>query len=269
MSHNTTMVSAPMVNRTSFEDMLAEEVNFTPGHQLKHVTFLDMMGGGVQSSTPCRHQEEVVLTPRPIEQNHPEEISFHVAACEFRKMWELKINKLKAGYSYLAGLIFQSLLKDIHVHVEDRRLTQREVIQFVKDFTVEHAWDEVEFYMGMVAIEDQSVKGLIDHLHGVFQSDETLSELISDFYGQSQKARETEDTCADDLQVLARKIIVHKQSFCKEANQQLKAQYAYKLQDQYCAAMAFSTLQSSPEEESFTRFWGWLVTMFGGRARQS
>ena len=32
VSYNTMMASAPMVNRTSFEDMLAEEANFTPGH---------------------------------------------------------------------------------------------------------------------------------------------------------------------------------------------------------------------------------------------
>ena len=70
-----------------------------------------------------------------------------------------------------------------------------------------------------------SLEGLIDHLHHAFQSGKTLSELISDFYGQSSKAREMKDTFADDLQVLARKIIVCKPSFCKEANQQLKAQY--------------------------------------------
>ena len=139
------------------------------------------MGGGVQSSTPCRHQEEVVLTPKPIEQNHPEEISPHVAAREFRKMREPKMSKLKGGYSSLVGLIIQSWLKDIHVHVEDRRLMQRDAIQLVKDFTAECAQDEVGFYMGMVAKEDQSFKGLIDHLHDAFQSGETLSELISDF----------------------------------------------------------------------------------------
>ena len=137
------------------------------------------------------------------------------------------------------------------------------------NFTVECAQDEVEFYMGMMAEEDQSFKGLIDHLHDAFQLGETLSELISDFYGWSQKARETEDTFADDLQVLTRKIIVHKPSFRKEANQQLKAQYAHKLWDQYYAAMAHRTLQSSPKQESFTRFWGHLVAMFGGCTRQS
>ena len=110
-------------------------------------------------------------------------------------MWEPKIRKLKGGYSSSAGLIFQSWLKDIHVHREDRRLTQREAIQLVKDFTTEHAQDEVEFYIGMMAEEVQSFKDLIDHLHDAFQSGETLSELISDFYGQFQKCRETRHLC--------------------------------------------------------------------------
>ena len=255
-SCNTTMTSAPVVDKNSFEDMLAEEANFTPTCQPKHVTFLDTIGGVVSSSTPHRYQEEVVLPSRPTEMKHPEDIGFYAAAHEFRKMWEPKISKLKGGYSSSAGLIFQSWLKDIHVHVKDRRLTHREAIQLVKDFTMEHAWNEMEFYMGMVAEEHHSSEGLIDHLHDAIQSGETLSELISDFYGWSQKARETEDTFADDLQVLARKIITHKPSFRRKANQQLKAQYVHKLWDQYYAAMAHSTLQSSPEEESFTRFWG-------------
>ena len=131
-----------------------------------------------------------------------------MAAHEFRKMQEPKIRTLKGGYSSSARLIFKAWLKDICVCVEDRRLTQREAIQLVKDFTVECAWDEVEFYMGMMAEEDQPFEGLIDHLHDAFQSGETLSELISNFYAQSQKARQTKDTFADDLQVLARKIIV-------------------------------------------------------------
>ena len=130
-------------------------------------------------------------------------------------MREPKISKLKGGYSSSAGLIFQSWLKDICVHMEDQRLTQRETIQLVKDFTAECARDEVEFYMGMMAEEDQSFEGLIDHLCGAFQSGETLSKLIRDFHGWSQKTRETEDTFADDLQVLARKITVQKLSFSK------------------------------------------------------
>ena len=109
----------------------------------------------------------------------------------------------------------------------------------------------------------------ICHIHDVFQSGETLSELISDFYGWCQKVRETEDTFADDMKVLARKIIAQKPSFKKEANQQLKPQYVHKLWDQYYTAMAHSALQSSLEKESFTGFQGHLVNMFGGHARQS
>ena len=100
---------------------------------------------------------------------------------------------------------------------------QREAVQLVKDFTANHTQDEVEFYMGMVDEEDQSFEGLIDHLCDAFQSGETLSDPISDLYGWSQKTRQTEDTFADDLQVLARKIIAQKPSFRKEANQQPKA----------------------------------------------
>ena len=69
--------------------------------------------------------------------------------------------------------------------------------------------------------------------------------------------------------MLARKIIADKSSFHSEANNQLKAWYAHKLQVPYYVAMANSTLQSSPEEETFTKFWGTLVTMTGGHTKQT
>ena len=50
----------------------------------------------------------------------------------------------------------QSWLKDICIHVQDRKLTQRDAIQLVKDFTMDHAQDEMELYMGMAIEEDQS-----------------------------------------------------------------------------------------------------------------
>ena len=43
----------------------------------------------------------------------------------------------------------------------------------------------------------------------------------------------------------------------------------HKLWDQYYKAMAHSMLQSSLEEETFTRFRGHFVTMLGGHKRQS
>ena len=56
--------------------------------------------------------------------------------------------------------------------------------------------------MGMVTEDQQTFEGLIQHLKNAFQSGETSSELISDFYGWGQKRNESEDVFADDLQVL-------------------------------------------------------------------
>ena len=47
---------------------------------------------------------------------------------------------------------------------------------------------------------------------------------------------------ADNLQVLVQKIIARKLEFRANANEQLKSQYAHKLQDPYYAAIAHSTL---------------------------
>ena len=104
-----------------------------------------------------------------------------VAAQEFCKLCKPKINKLKGGYSATANLIFQSWLKDINIHIEDQNLTEREAIQLVKDFTAERA-HEVEIYMGMIADDQQTFDGLVNHLKNAFQLGETVSELINDFY---------------------------------------------------------------------------------------
>ena len=190
-----------------------------------------------------------------------------MAACKFCKLHEPKINKLKGGYSATVNLIFQSWLKNIRVHVEDRNLTQREAMQLIKDFTAEHAHDEVEFYMGMVTDEQQTFEGLVQHLKNAFQSGETTSKLMSDFYARAQKKNESEEAFVDELQIFVHKIIARKLEFREDANQQLKSQYAHKLKDPYYAAIAHSMLQSLEDSESFIQFWGHLVMTFGGRSK--
>ena len=158
---------------------------------------------------------------------------------EFFKLCKLKNNKLKGGYLAIANLIFQSWLKDIRVHVEDWNLTEREAIQLVKDFTSERAHDGVEFYIGMIMDDQQIFDGLINHLKNAFKSGDTVSELISDFYGHHQRKNESGDIYAENLQNLIRKIIVHKPSLRAEGNKQLKHHYAHKLHDpvlcSYCS----------------------------------
>ena len=196
----------PVVGRTQFENKLAEEATWNMQHHLCHVHFVSNPQGRF-TSTPVRHPEEDRARARSSPEMYPPGYGIKAAAQEFRKLREPKINKLKGGYSATANLIFQSWLKDINAHVEDRNLTEREAIQLVKDFTADRARDEVEFYMGMIADDQQSFDGLVNHLKNAFQSGETVSELISDFYGRSQKKNESEDAFADDLQILVRKII--------------------------------------------------------------
>ena len=120
----------------------------------------------------------------------------------------------------------------------------------------------VEFYMGMIADDQQSFDGLVNHLKHAFQSGETVSELISDFYSHHQRKNESEDAFMDDLQILVRKIIAGKPSFRAEANEQLKNQYAHKLHNQYYAATACSMLQTSGPLGDFHPILGSIGTYF-------
>ena len=144
-------------------------------------------------------------------------------------------------------------------------MTEREAIQLVKDFTAERAHDDVEFYMCMIADDQQTFNGLVNHLRNDFQLGENVSQLISNFYGHHQKRNESDDVFVDDLQILVRKIIAHKPCFRAEANEQLKHQYDHKLHDQYYTAIAHSVLQISDHMESFTQFCGLLALNFGSR----
>ena len=244
----------PVAGKAYFEDELAEEATWG-SHHPHHVCFANSQKGGL-TFTPLKSSVKVgennILLPQ---QRKARESLMNTTACpprykmwmavqEFHNMCEPKINKLKGGYSATANLIFQSWLKGIWVHVEDRNLTQREAMQLIKDFTAEHACDKEEFYMGMVVEEQQTFKGLVQHLKNALQSGETISKLISDFYGQAQKKSESEDAFMDDLQVLVWKIIARKPEFRKDANEQVKSQYAHKLKDPYYAAIACSMLQS-------------------------
>ena len=96
-----------------------------------------------------------------------------------------------------------------------------------------------------------------------------VSSLIADFYNGSQKARETKDMFADELQVLVGKIVAHKPEFINEANQALKHQFTQNLRDPHFRVVARGQCLSFSDFESFTQFWGWLALMFNSRGKHT
>ena len=260
------------------EEELQEEIPVTPQRRVRFQTSTpvvrpeERLRERVQPSrVPQMPSAEKSLSRYPEARDLFEEgfsRSLQAAATEFKKLREPKVAKFKGGYSSDASLIFQSWLKDIRVYTIERRLSQREAIQLVKDYTSEQARSEVEYYLGLTPEEEQSFQGLIDHLSLAFQSCETVSSLIADFYNRFQKTRETEDAFADELQVLVRKIVARKPEFIHEANQALKHQYAQNLRDPYFGVVARGQCLSSPDSESFTQFRGRLALMFNSRGKQ-
>ena len=133
-----------MAGRQYFEDEMAEEATWGSNHP-HHVHF----AGSEKrcfTSTPLKSAakvgEDYSLLPQKKQARQslltntvsPPRYDMQMAAHEFHKLHEPKINKLKGDYSATANLIFQSWLKDIRVYVEDRNLTQRVARQLIKDF---------------------------------------------------------------------------------------------------------------------------------------
>ena len=71
----------------------------------------------------------------------------------------------------------------------------------------------LSFIWGWCTDDQQTFEGLVQHLKNAFQSGETTSKLISDFYARAQKKNESEEAFADDLQILVCKIIARKPEF--------------------------------------------------------
>ena len=171
-----------VAGKANFENELAEEATWVLYSQPHHVHFASEPQGGF-TSTLRKYPEQKRSHTRFNPATYPPRYEMKMVEQEFHRLHKPKINKLKDHYSAKANLIFQSWLKDIKMHIEDWNLTERETIQLVKDFTAERAHDEVEIYMGIIADDQQTFDGLVNHLKRAFHSGETLSELISNFYG--------------------------------------------------------------------------------------
>ena len=121
-------------------------------------------------------------------------------------MRDPKITKFKGGYSADAELTFRSWRADIITHIQDRELDNKAAIQLIKDMTQDNARHEVEYQLdicgGIITYQD-----LLKHLSVAFQGGDEEANLIAEFYSRGQKTKETEEAFADELQILARKVM--------------------------------------------------------------
>ena len=133
-------------------------------------------------------------------------------AKEFRRLKDSKILKLKGGYSSDAGLVFHSWRTDIQTEINENDYDNKSAIRLIKEKTQEKALKEVEYQLDLNGAE-MSYKDLLEHLNLTFVGGEDESTLMADFYSHTQKVKESEECFADELQVLAQKVISKKPNF--------------------------------------------------------
>ena len=187
------------------------------------------------------------------------------ASKEFRRMWEPKITKLRGGYSADAELVFRSWRADILANIHDRELDNKSAIQLIKEQTLDNARREVEFQLDLcgrvITYED-----LLKHLSVAFQGGDDEASLLAEFYSRVQKMKETEEAFADELQILARKVIVKKPDFRVNLDSTLKQRYASQLLDRNSTSIA-KTLLVQMSKCSFTEFRNELARVLDTRRK--
>ena len=150
---------------------------------------------------------------------------------EFRCMWEPKITKLHGRYSADAELVFWSWRADILANIQDRELDNKAAIQLIKEQTLDNGHHEVEFQLDLCGSGNVMYQNLLRHLSIAFQGGDNKANLLAEFYSHGQKLKESEEAFADELQILACKVIIKKPDFRVNLNSTLKQHYASQLYD--------------------------------------
>ena len=73
--------------------------------------------------------------------------SLQLATVDFKKIREPKISKVKGGYLSDVMLVFNSWPNDIEMCIQERRLTNLEAVQLIKDYTSDNVRGAVEFFI--------------------------------------------------------------------------------------------------------------------------
>ena len=180
-------------------------------------------------------------------------------------MREPKITKLRGGYSANAELMFRSWKSDILAHINDRELDNKAAIQLIKEQTLDNAHHEVEFQLDLCG-GNITYQDLLQHLGVAFQGGDDEANVLAEFYSQRQYSKESEEAFADELQLLARKVISKKPDFRVNLDTTMKQWYASQLYDHSNASIAKALLLQMPNV-SFTQYRNELAQVLGTRQR--
>ena len=127
--------------------------------------------------------------------------------------------------------------------------------------TQENARREVEFQLnlcgGIITYQD-----LLKHISITFQGGDEEANLIAEFYSHGQKSKESEEAFADELQLLARKVMNRRPNFQQDLDMTLKQRYTSQLFDQNSVSIA-KTLSKQMLQISFTQFRNGLSRVLG------
>ena len=111
-----------------------------------------------------------------------------------------------------SSFFFHSWHADNLANIQDCELDNKAAIQLIKEQTLDNAYREVKFQLdlcsGIILYQD-----LLKYLSIAFQGGDDEANLLVEFYSHGQKAKESEEAFADELQILARKVISKKLDF--------------------------------------------------------
>ena len=126
---------------------------------------------------------------------------------------------------------------------------------------MDNAHHEVEFQLDLCG-GDITYQDLLQHLGVTFQGGDDEANVLAEFYSRHQYAKESEESFADELQLLARKVISKKPDFRVNLDNTMKQQYVSQLYDHSNVSIAKALLLQMPTV-SFTQYHNELARVLG------
>ena len=91
-------------------------------------------------------------------------------------------------------------------------MDNKATIQLIKEQTLDNTCCEVKFQLDLCG-SDIQYQDLLKHLSIAFQGGDNEANLLAEFYSCGQKAKESKEAFADELQIPAHKVIIKKPDF--------------------------------------------------------